>query len=204
MKTPKLDETKLTREQRKQLEDYKNTQEQLRSLSDIADMTQEVVSLLGDQNDNKDVKNLGVLLVDIKESMSDLNKKENPKFDNSPVVKAVKDVKKAVSGIDIKPEFKPNISVDAPKVNVNPPNVDLKGVEKLLKVELPKIFNKLIAAFPETPVLDLSPLLDKLDAQMEVLQSIDTASRMKPQAPVRVQATNPDGSNIVDAGKTCY
>lgn len=50
MRPPKLkiDEKKLTPEQRDRLDNYHNTQIQLRTLQDLASMVQEVVGLLDD------------------------------------------------------------------------------------------------------------------------------------------------------------
>jgi len=200
---PKIDYTKLTPEQRKELREDKNAQKQLQYLSDIADMTQEVIGQLDDRNSDEGIDNLGVLLVDIKESLTKLNSKDAPKIPDyaKPVVASVTSLEKklsaAIKGIDVKP----SVNVEAPKVELGDTVVDLKGVEEVLRKELPKAFNEAILMSPQPPTIDFTPLLMKMDEQMQILQSIDTASRLIPQAPVRVQATNPDGSNIVDAGK---
>lgn len=194
-----LDETKLTEEQRQALETYNQREAQVQALEDIANMTQEVVNLLDDKKKDKSVDNLGVLLTDIRESLSALKDKEAPETPDfaKPVVEAVskleKELTKSISKIDVKPQIK----VDAPAVNVSPPGVDLKGVEKALG-NLPKAFEQAIKLIPKTeiPEQDFTPLLSAWEGISEQLQSIDTASRMKPVFPTQLKVVSPDGSTI--------
>lgn len=201
------DVTKLTPEQRDKLEAYQQTETQLQTLQDIADMTQEVVNILDDQKKDTKVENLGVLLTDIRESLSVLKDKEAPETPDyaKPVVEAVnrleKELTKSISKIDTKPQ----ITVDAPAVNVSPPNVDLKGVEKALG-NLPKAFEQAIKLIPkaEIPEQDFTPLLSAWEGISEQLQSIDTASRMKPVFPTQLKVVNPDGSSIGSLSGSSY
>ena len=182
--TPKLDETKLTPEQREKLEAYHHNQKQLETLGDIADMTQEVINILDDKTSDKKVENLGVLLTDIRETLSALNDKEAPEAPDyaQPVVEAVSKLEKALSASIKAIDVKPQVNIDAPKVNVQPPDVDLKGVEKAVGA-LPKAFEQAIKLIPrvEIPEQDFTPLIDKLEDLSEQLASIDTATRMKPE-----------------------
>lgn len=199
-----LDETKLTEEQRQALETYNQREAQVQALEDIANMTQEVVNLLDDKKKDKSVDNLGVLLTDIRESLSALKDKEAPETPDfaKPVVEAVskleKELSKSISKIDVKPQIK----VDAPAVNVSPPGVDLKGVEKALG-NLPKAFEQAIKLIPKTeiPEQDFTPLLSAWEGISEQLQSIEHATRSKP-APGSMKVTNADGSVVGGDGLT--
>lgn len=193
------DPTKLTEEQRQALETYQQREDQLQALEDIAKMTQEVVNILDDQKKDKSVSNLGVLLTDIRESLSALKDKEAPETPDyaKPVVEAVSKLEKALSASIKAINLKPEIKVDAPAVNVSPPGVDLKGVERAVS-GLSKSFQDAIKQIPKTeiPEQDYSPLLEAWQGISEQLASIDTATRMKP-VPGSMKVTNPDGSPII-------
>lgn len=193
------DPTKLTEEQRQALETYQQREDQLQALEDIAKMTQEVVNILDDKSKDKSVDNLGVLLTDIRESLSALKDKEAPETPDyaKPVVEAVSKLEKALSASIKGINFKPEIKVDAPAVNVSPPGVDLKGVERAVS-GLSKSFQDAIKQIPKTeiPEQDFSPLLEAWEGISEQLQSIDTASRMKPTFPTQLKVVNPDGTTI--------
>lgn len=202
-----LDETKLTPEQRDKLEQYQQTEAQLQALQDIADMTQEMVNILDDQKKDKGIDNLGTLLVDIRESMSALKDKEAPETPDfaKPVVEAVSKLEKALSAQINKIDVKPQVKVDAPAVNVNPPDVDLKGVERAVS-GLSKTFQDAIKQIPKTeiPEQDFSPLLEAWQGISEQLQSIDTATRLKPVFPTQLKVVNPDGSSIGSLSGSSY
>lgn len=193
------DPTKLTEEQRQALETYQQREDQLQALEDIAKMTQEVVNILDDQKKDKSVDNLGVLLTDIRESLSALKDKEAPETPDyaKPVVEAVSKLEKALSASIKAINFKPEIKVDAPAVNVSPPGVDLKGVERAVS-GLSKSFQDAIKQIPKTeiPEQDYSPLLEAWQGISAQLESIDTATRMKP-VPGSMKVTNADGSPIL-------
>lgn len=177
------DPTKLTEEQRQALETYQQREDQLQALEDIAKMTQEVVNILDDQSKDKKVDNLGVLLTDIRESLSALKDKEAPETPDyaKPVVEAVSKLEKALSASIKGINFKPEIKVDAPAVNVSPPGVDLKGVERAVS-GLSKSFQDAIKQIPKTeiPEQDYSPLLEAWEGISEQLVSIENATRLKP------------------------
>lgn len=183
--------------------------QQLQVLSDVAMMLQEMLGLMDDTKkaDEKSVNDLGALLVDIRESLVTLKDKEDPKTPDfaKPVVIAVEKLSREISNqiakIDVKPEFKPNIAVDAPQVNVRPPGVDLKGVEKVLKEEVPKAFEQAIKGIPKVPKPDYSALLKAWEGISEQLVSIENATRMKPQPGV-IKVTNADGSAVSGVSTT--
>lgn len=188
---------------RKMLEWEKNqpAQKQLRAIQDIADMFQDLIGSFDSSSKDQDKfkQDLGAVLIDIRESLSTMKAKEVEIPDYAePVVEAIGKLEKAFAKIDVKPVFTPNIKVDAPAVNVNPPSVDLKGIEKVLKTDLPKAFESAIKAIPQTeiPEQNYTPLLEKFDSMLEKLSDIDIATRMKPQ--VKVYATNSDNQLIVD------
>lgn len=190
------------------IESNKPAQQQLLALRDMADMTQELLNVVDSiKAQGSDSQNqFGAVLLDIREQLQAIRDQEQPEMPNyaQPVVKALEKAEKSLSDafgkLDVKPEFKPNIQVDAPQVNVETPSVDvdLSGVEKILKTELPKAFTQAIANIPKTqiPEQDLTPVVDKLDTVVEWLESIDTTSRLKTQFPNTLKVTNPDGTNI--------
>lgn len=165
----------------------------LRTLEDMAAMMEEVVALLDSQRESGKLssKEIGAVLVDMRESLGAIKTRKDPEMpDHSkPLLAGLQKLEKAfvaaIDSIDMKPEFKPNISVNAPEVNVAAPNIDFSKVERVLKVDIPKAFKEAINAIPvtEIPETDLAPLLERLDNMSNQLASIDTASRMKPQFP---------------------
>lgn len=200
---------KLTPELRKKLEEVskrKPANRQVQILEDMANMNQELINLLDDGNkDSKSFRgDLAPVLLDMRASLETLRGKEAPKPKDhaKPVVDRLDKLEKAI--VKALPKDKPQeVKVNAPKVDISPPDVDLKGVEKLLKTHIPKAFEKAISKIPEVqvPAVDFSEVIEVLHEMSIKLSEIDTATRMKPIAPSRVQVTNPDGSNIVDAGK---
>ena len=195
--TPKIDQTKLSPEQRDRLEGWKQQQDQLKVLQDIADMTQEVVSVIDEQKENgeKFSKDLGPTLLDIRESLQSLNEKEAPEAPDyaKPVVEAVSKLEKAltsaVKGIDTKPV------VNMPATKVEAADVDLSGVERILKSDIPKAFADAVAAMPRPEKPDNSKLLKAWEGISEQLVSIENATRMKP-LPGKMIVTNSDGSSV--------
>lgn len=179
----KIDPLSLTNEQRDKLDAYNAQQKQLQILQDIADMTQEM--LLGHDKElkksDKTVSDMGSLLMDMRESLDAIRKQETPETPDfsKPVVEALTKLQSELKKIDTKPVVK----VDAPKVNVTPSSVDLKGIEKILKTDIPKAFQEAIKLIPESPEPDQQPLLDALNGLSEQLLSIETATRMKPVFP---------------------
>lgn len=174
-------------------------QKQLVALKDLADMTQEMLGVLEDASKSNDEfkKELAPVLLDIREKLQDISSKETPeqKDFTKPIVDGLTSLEKKLAKIDFKPEFKPNINVDAPAVSVSP-SVDLKGIESILKTDLPKAFNDAIKAIPEVELQENPDYSDKFDAMLAQLASIDTASRIIPQFPTTLKVTNPDGSDI--------
>lgn len=202
---PKINPAKLTPEQRDKLEVYARAEAQLQTINDIASMTQEVVNILDDQKKDKKVDNLGVLLTDIRESLTAMKDKEDPETPDfsKPTVEAVKELQKELTKAISKIDTKPQIKVDAPAVNVSPPSVDLKGVEKAV--------DKLSGSFKDAiklikiPENDDSALTEIMSNVLDQLSSIDKGVRTKPQAPNTIKVTNPDGSSIGSlAGSTYY
>jgi hypothetical protein len=169
---------------------------QLQVMEDVADMVQELVTL-GDGSKDATEK-LGTLLMDAREQLIKLNAKESPESPDfaKPIVEMLGKLEKAFTSKD----FKPTIKVDAPKiptpvVNVEASNIDVSGIEKLLKTEVPKAFEKAISLIPEPEKQDNSDILSKFDEMFEWLESIDTATRKKP-LPGSMIVTNPDGSVV--------
>ena len=194
---PKLDLTKLTSEQRSQLSAYHQGQAQLQALKDIADMTGEVINLLDKQANQEGIDKLGVLLLDMRESLNQLNAKEAPEQPDTskPVIDAISKLERALTDA-VSAQKAPIVNVpkaDAPVVNVDAP--DFSKVERILKTDLPKAFEQAIQGIV-IPEQDDTATNELLSSIYEQLASIDTAVRMQPQAPTTVAVTNPDGSLI--------
>lgn len=181
------DPMKLTSEQRDKLDKWNQNKQMITHLSDVADMTQEMVSLLEKESKNgeKSTKEMGALLADMRNSLSELKDKEAPESPDTakPVVDALNKLEKALTGSIKAIDVKPNVKVDAPQVNVDTPtiSVDLKGVEKILKSDIPKAFQDSISKIPKPDKFDSKPLLDAWKGISSQLESIETATRLKPQ-----------------------
>ena len=181
---------------------------QLQLLTDIADISQE---LLGVSDKNKDtlaksLPALGAVLTDAREQLIKLNS-ETSKAMVAATEKLSKAITTSMKGLDVapvfkpefKPEFKPNIKVESPDVHVPAPQVtvDMKEIQKILKTDVPKAFKEAISKIPKT---DFPEMPDRWDEVLEWLQSIDTASRMKPQFPTaQFNEMNTSLSDIKDS-----
>lgn len=189
-----IDRTNMTTEQIAQLDSWQHAQDQLQTLKDIAAMMQEVVHLFDEYKteDSTTDNKMGVLLVDIRDTLGTLNDKEIPDT-SAPIIKALDKLQtafsKAISSIDVKP----NVNIDAPNVNVTPTPVDFSGIEKILQIDLPKAFNDAIKAIPAPERPDYSPLLDAWAGISEQLLSIENATRMKP-LPGSMKVTSLNGA----------
>jgi len=180
-----IDRTRLTPEQRSQLATFEHNKKQIQALEDIASMTQEVVNLISDQREAGDMDRMGALLLDIRESLQIMKDKEDPETpDNSKViVDAVTKMENSLSTAIKAIEVKPQVKVDAPQVNVSPPSVDLKGIEKAFTKsisEVSKGVKDAISNIPQAEKADYTPLLEAWQGISEQLLSIETATRMKP------------------------
>lgn len=197
-KNKQVDRSKLSIEQVAQLEQYEASQKQLAELGEITKKLQSVITVLNatQQKGEKDTNNLGSLLMDIRESIDELTSKEDPEAPDyaKPVVEAVSKLEKALTASIKAVDVKPQVNVAAPKVETK---TDLSGVEKVLKSDVPKAFEKAIKSIPkvELPETDLSPLISQLKELGKKLADIDTGVRMKP-TPGTMKVTNPDGSVI--------
>lgn len=180
----KLDMKNLTPDQRDKLDAWHQGQNQLKALRDIADMTQEMIGLFDKQHETgeKSTTDMGALLVDMRDSLTSLKDKKSPELPDyaKPVVEAVSKLEKSLSASIKGLDLKPNISVDAPQVNVESSPIDLKGIEKLLKTDIPKAFQEAVKSMPKPDKPDHSPLLKAWEGISEQLVSIENATRMKP------------------------
>lgn len=184
---PPLDRSRLSTDQVAQLDT-------LRALEDIASMFQEALNLFDKQEakEGDSSKKYGALLVDIRDTLTSLNSKEAPELPDSaaPVVAALSKLEssftKAINAINVSPV----VNVDAPQVNVSPTPIDLKGIEKILKTDIPDAFRAAIEAIPPPEKDDYSPLLDAWAGISQQLLSLENATRMKP-LPGSIKVTNP-------------
>ncbi len=198
-KKPKLNPSQLTPDQRDKLDKWNQDKQKIQLLSDIADMNQDVLSSLdsASKGNQDSLKKMGVLLVEMKGFLSKISKQEAPESPDyaKPVVEALSKVEKTLNSSLKAIDIKPQVNVDAPKVNVTPPNIDLKGVEKALKTDMPKAFKEALALIPKPEKPDFKPLLSAWEGISEQLESIENATRAKP-LPGSMKVTNPDGSVI--------
>lgn len=187
-----LNPAKLTPEQRDKLESWNQNKQVIQNLSDMADMMQEFISLLDKHlvTTDKTGQATGALLTDMRESLSAMKSKEAPKMPDyaKPVVAAVSKLETALTSAVKSIEVSPEVNVAAPNVSTT---VDLKGVEKILKTEVPKAFKEAIKLIPEVemPESDYTPLTTLMTEISEKLDSIDIGVRMK-QAGVNAKITN--------------
>lgn len=198
-----FDASKLDPELRKKIEEWQKNSpanKQLQTLEDLTAITQEIFGILEDNTTDgaKNAKEVGATLLDIRDKLASLNDKEVPEVPDhaKPVVGAIDDLKAALTASIKGIELRPDIKVGSPDVKV--PEVDLSALEKVVKDELPKAFKEAIKLIPKTdiPKNDYSELADLLSAQINWLESIDTASRLKVQIPSTMKVTNPDGTPI--------
>lgn len=170
---------------------YNPQTQQLQTLEDIANIVQELLNVTDDSKKTSEgqIKALGAVLDDSRQQLIALNKKETPEAPDQTKLftplfdKLSREISGQLAKLDVKPQVNlpaPQVKVDAPQVNVSPPSVDLKGIEKILKSDIPKAFSKAIGQIPETPEVDQQPILDALSELRDWLKSIDDASRKKP------------------------
>lgn len=200
MKNYKPDPLKLNEEQRAKLENWNQNKQKIKYLDDIAVISQDISNSIDSwkKEGAKNAKEMGGLLVDVRESLDVLKGKEMPDMPDyaKPVVKAVDELKKALKDSIKKIDVKPSVNLPAPNVNVEP--VDLSKLESILKTDIPKAFKDSIKLIPETniPESDYTPVTELMTEISNKLDSIDTGVRLKPQA--HVYATNSNNQLIVD------
>lgn len=180
MDMPKLDESRLTPEQRNTLDGYNQAATQIKSLKDIADVVQGIYEQLDDTKKAGAADKIGALLTDMRESLASLNAKEAPESPDvaEPVVMAISKLERAVSDAIKAIDVKPSITLPAPQVTVP---VDFTKIEKAMEA-LPKAFDKAIQNIdiPEPLATDFQPLLNAWQGISEQLLSIENATRARP------------------------
>lgn len=175
----------------------------LQVLQDIALILQDIVMADDEKrkSSNKTIEEFGALLTDARESLQKIADKKDPESPDfaKPVVEVLNKLIAAVNGKEYSPKINvkvPDINVPTPQVTVDVDAPNLSGIEKLLKTEVPKAFEEAISKIPETVIPEYP---DRWDEVMEWLESIDTASRMKPVFPTELKVKNSDGTNIGEA-----
>jgi len=197
-----IDYTKVSKETLAKIrvaEQKKPTYLQLMALQDIAAITHELLVAVEDKDS---MDKMGTLLVDIREHLQAIKAKDAPEVPDfsKPVVQAVDKLEKALTIAIKKIEVKPEVNVAAPNVQVDAPEVDLSGVEKILKKDLPKAFDDAVKKIPTTPAIKLTPLEKVIregnDQIIEWLESIDHVSRKRTTFPGTMKVTNTDGTPV--------
>lgn len=199
----KPDYSKISPELRAKLEelDRKRPENQsLQVLQDIAMMLQDILMSDDDKrkSSNKTIGEFGALLTDARESLQKIADKKDPESPDfaKPVVEVLSKVLTAINAKEYSPKIDvkvPDINVPTPQVTVDVDAPDLKGIERLLKTEVPKAFEEAISKIPQTVIPEYP---DRWNEVIEWLESIDNASRMKPVFPTQLKVVNPDGSVI--------
>ncbi len=198
----KPDYSKISPELRAKLEELDKQRpenQSLQVLQDIALMLQDIIMTDDEKRkgSNKTIEEFGALLTDARESLQKIADKKDPESPDfaKPVVEVLSKVLTAINAKEYSPKIDvkvPNINVPTPQVTVDVDAPDMKGIEKLLKTEMPRAFEEAISKIPPTEIPEYP---DRWDEVMQWLESIDTASRMKP-LPGSMKVTNPDGSSI--------
>lgn len=173
---------------------------QLEELKKVAKSLDSLTTYLQKQNQQgeRSAGDMAELLFDVKDALEAFSDKEDPEQPDlkTPLTEALDGFKKEMASVLKQLDFKPQIKVSAPDVNVPTPkvdvNVDLKGVEKS--------FKEAVDSIPQPgKQKDYSKVFEKI---LEKLGEIDTATRMKPLPPSTMKVTNVDGSAIGGSSTT--
>lgn len=209
MENKNVDYNKITPELKQKLQQWEAKRpenQQLQVLADIAIMIQELVINTEDNHKSTrdNLKALGAVLTDSREQLVSLNSKEAPESPDyaKPVVDALqklsKDIDKAVGKIDVKPQVKvPDVKIPEIKVpEVKVPEVNLKPIVETLKKDVSKAFAEAIKLIPKTEVPEAHDYSEQFAAMVSWLESIDTASRLKPTS-ISAKVTNFPTQNLI-------
>lgn len=192
---PKIDRSKLSVQELYQLDQWQASRDQLAKLTDVAEALQKVQESI-DKGNNGDVTHL---LKEVRASIDGLASKEQPEMPDyaKPITEALGQLETSLKGALAKIDVKPIVNVEAPATpaapDVNVPAVDLSGVEKVLKNDVPAAFKEAIALIPVPKLPNNAAALAEIS---EKLSSIDVATRLIPAPPKQIKVTNPDGTPI--------
>lgn len=154
------DNRNLTVDQQAQLEQWQMSHDQLEKLEDMALILQKLLGEVEDtrKSGDKNTTNFASLMMDIRESLTELKNKKSPEVPDfvKPLNSAVEKLDKAFQAAMSKIDARPKVNVSAPNVQIDAPQVDLKGVEKVLKTDIPKAFKMAINSIPQTTLPDNS------------------------------------------------
>lgn len=198
-------ETKIPKELQEKLAKWESNKPEFKTVRTLEDIAAILTEVLESVDDTTPIDQIGAILVDIRESLGIIKGKDMPEFPDyaKPIVETLNklddSIAKSIDKIDMRPEFKPNITVTPTEVTI--PEVDLRGIEDILRTEVPKAFAKAIsliptAEFPEIPETNTGGIETLLAEMSEKLDSIDIGTRLKPQFPsaFRIQESIPTNS----------
>lgn len=158
--------------------------QQLKALRDLTELIVEISDNIDESNNaSYDFNNkLGSLVLDIRETLNKLSKKEKQEKepDYKPIVAAIKK-------LESKLDFRPEVNVEDPVVKVN---TDVDKLIKSLETNVAQYFKDAIQLIPKVPKTDLSKSESLLSDVLEQLGSIDTGVRLKPEFPNSFQVSN--------------
>lgn len=106
---------------------------------------------------------------------------------------------KVAAAVDVKPTFNPDISVSAPNVHVDAP--DLKPLQKLLDAKIPLLAEATRAAIADIPATDLSGVETALEKLLTTTAEVRDRRIPLPQFPTTLKVVNPDGSLVGGTGQ---
>lgn len=183
-------ETKIPKELQEKLAKWESNKPEFKTVRTLEDIAAILTEVLESVDDTTPIDQIGAILVDIRESLGIIKGKDMPEFPDyaKPIVETLNklddSIAKSIDKIDMRPEFKPNITVTPTEVTI--PEVDLRGIEGVLRTEVPKAFAKAIsliptAEFPEIPETNTGGIEELLKEMLEKLDSIDIGTRLKPQ-----------------------
>jgi hypothetical protein len=198
-KNANIDYSKLTPEQRDKLDTYRVNEKKLQKLEDGNTLLQEIIYMFEEFKDSEDKtkESLGALFVDMRESLQKLTNKDIKIPDSaSKVVDALTKLGERMDASIKKLDLAPTVTVNAPDVTVTTPELDFSELKNVV-AEGHKNFVQAIKSLPQ---VELPEFPDRWDEVLATLQSIDTASRLKPEFPTTLKVTNPDGSTIGGSG----
>ena len=189
----------------KKLEEWRKQNpvaKQLQCLEDIADMVQEALTKLAENGVEDKLNDIGVILTDTREQLMKLNDREDPDYPDfsKPIIVALQKLETAINSIEVKPEFKPSFTPEfkpefKPDIKVAAP--DLKGIEAILRGDIPKAFLEAIKTIPST---DNTPIHEYLEALTKVMEEVRDKPIPIPQFPNKISVVNTDGSQIGSVG----
>lgn len=101
---------------------------------------------------------------------------------------------KVAQSVDVKPTFRPAITVQSPEVRVDA--ADLRPLEKIFTTEVPQISRGLREAIAELPSTDLGSIETSLEKLLTITEQVRDKRVPLPSFPTTLKVVNVDGSPV--------